>query len=715
MLLQPKSLARNCFLRIVLAMALVPTAASLAAEITSNQDHLTPPVARKIPKEITVHGDTRVDDYFWLREKTNAEVKAYLEKENAYADAVTQPLANLRDHLYHEMLGHLKQTDSSAPVRRGDFFYYSRTEEGKDYRIHCRKHHSLEAPEEVILDENALAQGHKFFNIAVLLPNDDNRLLAYTTDFTGYRQYTLQIKDLLAGQLLPEKFERVDDVVWGTDNQTIFFVTENAVTKRQDEFFKHVLGTTATERLYYEADELYDISVERSRDRVFIFLTSESKLSTEVRFFPADQPAASLQVVEPRSPDHKYFLDHRGGKFYIRTNDKAKNYKIVTAPVDHPAKTNWQEFITHNPAVKIDNLDLFAKHAVLSERENGLEHLRILDLQTEESHRVALPEPTYELAVDENPEFNTSTLRFRYQSLVTPSAVYDYAMDRRVRTLVKQTEVPNYDSSKYVSERIFVPAPDGTQIPCSIVYKKGMQRKGHNPLFLYGYGSYGYSAPVTFSFSRLALLDRGVIYVIAHIRGGGEMGEVWRDQGRMMFKRNTFTDFIACADYLVANKYTASDRLAIAGGSAGGLLMGAVVNMRPDLFRLVIAYVPFVDVLNTMLDASLPLTTSEYIEWGNPNEKAAYDYMKTYSPYDNVRPQNYPVMLIRVSLNDSQVPYWEGAKFAAKLRALKTDKNLLLLKANMGAGHGGSSGRYDYLHDLAFDYAFLLQELGIGK
>jgi len=386
-----------------------------------------------------------------------------------------------------------------------------------------------------------------------------------------------------------------------------------------------------------------------------------------------------------------------------------------STPVQQPEKVNWQEFVAHNPAIKIDDLELFAHHAALSEREDGLEHIRILNFETKESHSVALPEPTYELAVDENPEFNTTTLRFRYQSLVTPDTVYDYDMDLRRRTLVKHTEVPGYDSSKYFSERIFVPAPDGTRIPCSIVYKKGLQRDGHSPLFLYGYGSYGYSAPVTFSFPRLVLLDRGVIYVIAHIRGGGEMGEVWRDQGRMMLKGNTFTDFIACADYLVANRYTSSNRLAIAGGSAGGLLMGAVVNMRPNLFHLVIAYVPFVDVLNTMLDASLPLTTGEYIEWGNPNEKAAYDYMKTYSPYDNVRPQNYPVMLIRVSLNDSQVPYWEGAKFAAKLRAMKTDKNLLLLKTNMGAGHGGSSGRYDYLHDLAFDYAFLLHELGISE
>jgi len=685
------------------------------AETLPGPNELAPPVAKKIPKEIVIHGDKRVDDYFWLREKTNAAVTTYLESENAYADAVTKPLQGFQNHLYQEMLGHLKETDSSAPVRRGEFLYYTRTEEGKNYRIQCRKRGTVAAAEEIILDENALAEGHKFFNIGLALPSDDNRLLAYTTDVTGYRQYTLQIKDLSTGQLLAEKFERVDDLAWGRDNKTIFFVTENEITKRQDEFHRHVLGSRVTERLYFESDELFDISVGRSLDRAFIFLTSESKLSTEVRFLTADHPDAPLRLVEPRAQDLKYFVGHRSGKFYIRTNDKAKNYKIVTASVDQPQKANWKEFIEHKPEVKIDGLELFTQHAVLSERENGLENIRVLNLETKESHRIALPDPTYELAVDENPEFNATELRFRYQSLVTPTSFFNYEMERRERSLVKQIEVPGYDSSKYVSERIFVPAQDGTRIPCSLVYKRGMQRDGRSPLFLYAYGSYGLSAPVTFSFPRLTLLDRGVIYVIAHIRGGGEMGEVWRDQGRMMLKRNTFTDFIDCAAYLVTNHYTSPDRLAIAGGSAGGLLMVAVANMRPDLFRLVIAYVPFVDVLNTMLDASLPLTTGEYIEWGNPNEKAAYDYMKTYSPYDNVRRQNYPAMLIRVSLNDSQVPYWEGAKFAAKLRVLKTDKNLLLLKVNMGAGHGGASGRYNYLRDLAFDYAFLLQELGLTQ
>jgi oligopeptidase B len=661
---------------------------------------------------MVTNGDKRIDNYFWLREKTHAEVTAYLEAENAYADAVMQPLGKFRDELYHEMLSHLKETDTSAPVRRGEYFYYTRTEEGKSYPIHCRKRGKLEAPEEIILDQNALASGHNFFSVGVALPNDDNSLLAYTTDTTGYRQYTLQIKSLKTGELLPEKFERVDDVVWATDDKTIFFVTEDPVTKRQNEFYRHTLGSTATDRLFVEPDELFDISVDRSRDRAFIFLTSESKLSTEVRFLPAGQIDTPLRLVAPRESDHKYFVSHRRGRFYIRTNDKAKNYQVVTAPAEHPEKPNWKEFIPHNPEVKIENIELFANHAALAERQNGLERIRIFDFDKGAFHTIELPEPTYELAIDQNPEFDTATLRFRYQSLVSPNAFFDYDMNSRQRTLVKLTEVPHYDPKQYVSERIFATASDGTNIPCSVVYRKGIKRDGRNPLLLYGYGSYGYSAPVTFSFPRLVLLDRGFGYVIAHIRGGGEMGELWRDQGRMMLKRNTFTDFIACAEHLVREKYTSPDRLAISGGSAGGLLMGAVSNMRPELFRVVLAYVPFVDVLNTMLDASLPLTTSEYIEWGNPNEQAAYNYMKTYSPYDNVRPQNYPAMLIRTSLNDSQVPYWEGAKFAAKIRALKTDQHLLLLKTNMGAGHGGASGRYDYLRDLAFDYEFLLKEMG---
>jgi oligopeptidase B len=706
-------------LGVVLGMAMDTNNLAVGAEAGSEDGAKAalpqPPSARRVPKEMVTHGDRRVDDYFWLREKTNPAVREYLEQENAYTDAAMRPVQGFQEALYREILSHLKQTDQSAPVRRGEYFYYSRTEEGKNYPILCRKRGQLDAAEEVILDQNRLAEGRKFFSVGTVLPSDDNRLLAYSTDVTGYRQYMLQIKDLQSGQLLPERFERVTGLVWAPDNKTLFFVTEDPVTKRSDTLHRHVLGSGRTERLYFETDELYDLGVDRTRDRALVVVTAESKLSTEVRLIPAERPEAAPRLVEPRQPDHKYFVSHRAGRLYFRTNHQAKNYRIMTTALEQPEQRHWKEFLAHDPAVKIDELDLFAQHAVLSERTNGLERIRVLSLQTQEAHTIELPEPTYELSVDQNPEFETATLRFRYQSMVTPNAWFDYDMNRRQRVQVKQTEVPGYTLANYVSERIFATAADGTKIPCSVVYRKGLVRDGRSPLFLYGYGSYGASMSATFSFSRLALLDRGVVYVIAHIRGGGEMGEVWRDQGRMMAKQNTFTDFIACAEHLVKEHYTAPDRLVIAGGSAGGLLMGAVINLRPDLFRAVLAYVPFVDVLNSMLDASLPLTTSEYIEWGNPNEKAAYEYMKTYSPYDNVRAQNYPAMLVRVSLNDSQVPYWEGSKWVAKLRRLKTDQNRLLLKANLDAGHGGASGRYDNLRDLAFDYTFLLRELGLAK
>jgi oligopeptidase B len=490
-------------------------------------------------------------------------------------------------------------------------------------------------------------------------------------------------------------------------------VTEDEVTKRRDSVHRHKLGTRETERIYFDPDELFDIEASRSLDRKYLFVTSESKLSTEVRFLSLADPAGALKVLQPREPDHKYFAAHRDGFFYLRTNDKAKNYRVMTTPVDKTGKENWREYIPHNPAVKIEEVELFKDFDVIAERFDGLDRIRIQNPKDKTSHVIDLPDPAYSMGMDANPEFATNVLRFHYQSLVSPNSVFHYDMEQRSRKLVKQTEVLGYDATKYQSERVFVSASDGTKIPCSMVYKKGMKRDGNNPLFLYAYGSYGLSMDPNFSFQRLALLDRGFIFVIAHIRGGGEMGEVWRDQGRMKEKMNTFTDFIACAEYLIREKYTSANRLAIEGGSAGGLLMGAVTNLRPDLFKAVIAKVPFVDVLNTMLDASLPLTTSEYIEWGNPNTKDEYDYIKTYSPYDNVRAQNYPAMLIRVSLNDSQVPYWEGAKWAAKLRATKKDSNPLLLKVTMGAGHGGVSGRYDALRDTALDYAFFLTQLGV--
>lgn len=686
-----------------------------AAKSGKTRQEPTPPVATKKPKEIVAHGDKRIDDYFWLREKTNKQVTAYLQAENKYADAIMAGTEKFQSKLYKEILGHLKETDQSAPVRRGDFYYYRRTEKGKNYPIYCRKKGSLEAREQVILDVNKLAKGHKFFSIGAFALSDDNRLLAYSTDTTGYRQYKLHVKNLETGKLLPDSFERVGAVEWAPDNETLFFSTEHEVTKRSDEIHRHRLGEKDAPKIYFEADELYDVYVERSRDRSHVFIVSESKLSTEVRSLDFKNPAGELRLIEPRRADHKYFVTHANGKFYIRTNDKAKNYRVMTADPAKPQLANWTEYIPHNPAIKIDDVDLFAKHMAVSERENGLERIRIIDLKSKAQHAIELPEPAYDLGVAENPEFETPTVRFRYESMVTPSSVFDYDMNSRERKLIKQTEVPGYDPAQYTAERIFATARDGTKIPCSVVYKKGLKKDGANPCFLYAYGSYGLSMPASFGFTRLALLDRGFVYVIAHIRGGGELGEPWREAGRMMQKQNTFTDFIACAEFLIREKYTSADRLAIEGGSAGGMLMGAVINMRPDLLKAVIAQVPFVDVLNTMLDASLPLTTSEYIEWGNPNEKTAYEYMKSYSPYDNVKPQAYPAMLVRTSVNDSQVPYWEAAKWVAKLRALRTDSNHLLLKTNMGAGHGGASGRYEHLRDIAFDYTFILKELGLLK
>jgi len=621
----------------------------------------------------------------------------------------------LQEKLYNEILSHIKQIDTNVPYRQGNYFYYTRTEEGKQYPIFCRKKGNLDAAEEILIDVNEMAKGQKFMSIGLFQPSDDGNLLAYSTDNTGYRQYVLQIKDLRTGQLFPEKFERVTSFTWANDNKTFLYVTEDAVTKRSDKLSRHVLGTDKTDLVYDEKDELFDIGVGRSRDNAVIFLEAFSKTSTESRYLRADDPNGMFKVIIPRAPEHEYDVDYRDNLFYIRTNKGAKNFRIVTAPVNNPSEKNWKEFIAHNPAVKVEGISLFANHAVLSEWENGLQQLEVLDFKTNKRHRIEFPEPVYSAGLSSNREYNTSVVRYSYNSMVRPNSTFDYDMNTGKTTLLKQVEVPGgFDTANYKSERVWATASDGTKIPMSMVYRKGVKMDGSAPLLLYGYGSYGASIPPGFATSRLALLDRGVIFVIGHIRGGGELGEEWRQAGRMMNKMNTFTDFIACAETLIKNKYTSKDRLVIQGGSAGGLLMGAVSNLRPDLFKAVVSQVPFVDVLNTMLDASLPLTTSEYIEWGNPNEKAAFDYMKTYSPYDNIAKKDYPAMLVKVSVNDSQVPYWEGTKLVAKLRTMKTDKNPLLLKVNFGAGHGGASGRYDALHETAFDYAFMLWQMGIS-
>ena len=689
---------------------------SASAQDGNSASMLQPPKTEKEPKVTEINGDRMVDNYFWLREKTNPAVIAHLEAENAYTGAVMKPTEALQEKLYNEILSHIKQTDVNVPYKQGGYYYFSKTKEGLQYPMFYRKKGSLDAPEELVLDQNELAKGQKFLSISAYLPSDDGNLLAYSIDNTGYRQYLLQFKDLRTGELLPDKMERVTSVAWANDNKTLFYVTEDQVTKRSDKLFRHVLGTDKYELLYEEKDELFDIGVGKSLDKAVIMMGAYSKTSNEFRFIPAADPNAAWKMILPRQADHEYDVDHRGDVFYIRTNKGATNFRVVTAPVSDPAEKNWKEFVAHRPAVKIDSIDLFANHAVLSEWENGLEQIEIIDFKTKKRHRVAFPEPVYSASLSNNREFNTTVLRYNYQSLTTPSSVFDYDMNRQQATLMKQTEVPGgFDKNNYKAERVFATASDGTKIPMSVVYRKNVKLDGSAPLLLYGYGSYGISIPPTFSASRLTLLDRGVVFVIGHIRGGGELGEPWRDAGRMMNKITTFTDFIACAEHLINNRYTSKDRIVIQGGSAGGLLMGAVTNMRPDLFKAVVAQVPFVDVLNTMLDASLPLTTSEYIEWGNPNEKTAYDYIKKYSPYDNIHKADYPAMLVKVSLNDSQVPYWEGSKFVSKLRDYKTDHNPLLLKANMGAGHGGASGRYDAYHETAFDYAFMLWQMGINN
>jgi oligopeptidase B len=674
-----------------------------------------PPVAKKVPKTLTLHGDERIDEYGWLRDKKSAETIAYLEAENAYAEAVMKPTEGLQKNLYDEMLGRIKQTDIQVPYRKGDYLYYTRTIEGKQYPIFARKKGSVDAAEEILLDVNHLAEGKKFMSVSSFVISDDANLLAYSIDDNGYRQYKLFVKDLRTGKVSDLLAERVDSVEWARDNKTLFYSVENDA-KRSDRIFRHVLGTTDHTLLYEEKDELYDVYVERSRDGEWIFLPSDSKVTSEVRLIPASKPDTAPVVMLPRKTDLKYSVDHRGDRFYIMTNDAGINYRIVTAPVDNYAQANWKELVPYRKPVRIESLDLFRDHMVVRLREGGLSQLEIYDLRgdTPKSHRVSFPEAAYAIFPNANAEFDAGTYRYTYMSFITPSSVFDYDLDSRKQTLLKRTEVlGGYDPAKYKVERFFVTARDGAKVPVAMVYRKDLDPKKKNPLLLYAYGSYGSSQPDGFNSNRFSLIDRGMIYAIAHIRGGGEMGKEWHEQGRMMTKKNTFTDFIDVADYLVKENYTSKDKLAISGGSAGGLLMGAVVNMRPELFKAVMAYVPFVDVINTMLDASLPLTTQEYIEWGNPNDKDAYAYMKSYDPYSNVEKKAYPAMLVRTSLNDSQVGYWEGSKWVARLRAMKTDDHPLLLRVNMGAGHGGSSGRYDKLREDAHDYAWLLTQLGV--
>ncbi|MGP6190028.1 MAG: S9 family peptidase [Vulcanimicrobiaceae bacterium] len=674
-----------------------------------------PPIAERRPRLAEVHGETRVDDYAWLRERADPEVSAYLEAENAYAEAVMQPTAELQQALYDEILGHVKQTDLSAPYRYGAYLYYSRTEEGKQYPIYARQRESLDAPEEITLDLNVLAEGYAYLGLGAFVVSDDGNFLAYSLDTNGYRQYTLYVKDLRSGEVLPDSRERVTSATWAKDGRTLFFVTENEVSKRSERFWRHELGSGAEPvLLYQEDDERYDLGVDRSRDQAYVFIAAYSKMTTEWRAISAGNPLEAPRLILAREEGHRYAVEHHDDSFYILTNRAAEDFRLVKAPQEAPGEENWLELVPEREGVHLDDLEIFEDFAVLRGRRGGFGNLEIFDFAAGSLRDVDMPETVHSVVPQPNPEFRTKTYRFAYQSLVTPNSVFELEVASGERTLLKQLEVPGFDPSLYASELAHATARDGTKIPISLVYRCDVARDGTAPLLLYGYGSYGISCDPSFQASRLVLLDRGVIYAIAHVRGGGELGERWRTSGHLMHKRNTFSDFIDCAEYLIARKYASPRRIAIAGGSAGGLLVAACVNMRPDLFAAVLAQVPFVDVVNTMLDPTLPLTTSEYLEWGDPRERAAYDYILSYSPYDNVAAAAYPSLLLKVSLYDSQVPYWEGAKLASKIRATSTGANPLLLVVNFGAGHGGASGRYDYLRELAFNYAFVLAELGVG-
>jgi oligopeptidase B len=636
----------------------------------------------------------------------------YLEAENRYTEEVMAPTKSLQKSLYDEILGRIQETDVSVPVKRDHYFYYTRTQAGKAYSIQCRKRGSLDAPEEILLDSNALAEGQKYFRLGNFAVSPDHRLLAFSTDVEGDESYTIQVKNLETGELLPDRIANTYySLEWANDNRT-FFYTVLDETKRPYRAFRHELGGASDALVYQEDDGRFALGLGKTRSRRFLLIELASPLTSELRYLEAAEPLGEFRVMLPRRQGVEYDATHHGEYFYIRTNDAAKNFRLMRTAVGNPSAETWHEIIPARADVTIESVDSFEDHLAIYERERGLETICIRDGSGAFSHYIDFPEPVYTVNATGNVEYKTNLLRFSYTSLVTPTSVFDYNIRTRERELKKQYEVRGgYDASQYLSERIFAKAPDGVEVPISLVYRKGFERNGASPLLLYGYGAYGHSIDPRFSSDRLSLLDRGFVFAIAHIRGGAELGEEWHDHGKLLEKRNTFTDFIACAEHLIAERYTSSNRLAIMGGSAGGLLMGAVLNMRPELFHAVVAKVPFVDTLNTMLDPTLPLTMSEYEEWGNPEEKPYYDYIRSYSPYDNVASGAYPKMLVTAGLNDPRVSYWEPAKWVAKLRTLKTDSNVLLLKTDLESGHFGPSGRYEGIKETAFDYAFLLEAL----
>jgi oligopeptidase B len=678
-----------------------------------------PPVAEKIPKELTIHGDTRVDNYYWLNERDNPKVIDYLKAENAYKDAVMKHTEPLQKKLYDEIVGRIKKTDMSVPYRDNGYYYYSRYEKGGEYPIYCRKKGTMEAEEEILLNVNEMAKGHAFYHVAGFSISTDNNLIAFGVDTVSRRKYTIHFKNLTTGEILPDQIPVTSGrAAWANDNKTVFYALKDEETLRQYKVMKHVLGTDSAsdKEVFGEKDVTFDTYVYKSKSKKYLIIGSSSTLSDEYRFLDAGHPEGKFKIIQPREKDLLYDVAHYKDKFYIRTNYKAKNFRLMATPVAKTTKENWKEVIPHRDDVLLQQFEIFKDFLVVNERINGLPNLRIIRWDKKGEHYLDFGEETYSAYITHNPEFDTDLLRYEYSSLTTPDSVFDYNMQTKEKKLLKQQEVlGGFDSNNYHAERLYAPARDGTKVPISLVYRKGLKKNGENPLLLYGYGSYGYSMNAGFNSVRLSLLDRGFVFAIAHVRGGQEMGRYWYEEGKLFKKKNTFTDFIDCAEHLIAEKFTNPDKLFAQGGSAGGLLIGAVVNMRPDLFKGVIAAVPWVDIVTTMLDPNIPLTTAEYDEWGDPNKKEYYDYMLSYSPYDNVKAQDYPAMLVTTGLHDSQVQYFEPAKWVAKLRALKTDKNILILDIDMESGHGGASGRFKRYKRTAMEYAFILDLVGIKK
>ncbi|MDP9229333.1 MAG: S9 family peptidase [Bacteroidota bacterium] len=684
---------------------------------------LKAPVAEIKPRQLIIHGDTLIDNYYWMNDyfkkgADSTKVVDYLKAENTYLDTMMAGTKKFQEDLFKEMKSRIKEKDESVPVLENGYFYYTRNEEGQQYFKYCRKKGSLTANEEILLDVDEMAKAHPYYSATGFSISPDNLLMAFGVDTVSRRQYVIQIKNLKTGEIYKDALMQTTGyAVWANDNKTLFYTEKNPETLLTEKIRKHELGSTSPDPIiYHEADNSNYIGVSKSRSKKYIFINSSATLSSEYRYLDADQPGSEFKIFQPRMKDVLYDITDQGDKFLILTNLEAKNFRLMETSHDKTDSADWKEIIPHRTDVLLEDINAFKDFLVVTERKNGLLQIQIRDLKSGKEHYLDFGEPAYAAYVGANPEYNTNTLRFNYTSLTTPNSVYDYNMISKDKKLMKQQEVVGgYDIKQYVTERFYATAKDGTKVPVSLVYKKGFKKDGNAPLLLYGYGSYGASTDAGFNSNRLSLLDRGFVYAIAHIRGGQEMGRQWYEDGKLMKKKNTFTDFIDCAEFLIQQKFTSKEHLYALGGSAGGLLMGAIVNMRPDLWHGVIAGVPFVDVINTMLDESIPLTTNEFDEWGNPKNKEAYVYMKSYSPYDNVTKQAYPDLLVTTGLHDSQVQYFEPAKWVAKLRALKTDNNLLLLHTNMDYGHGGASGRFDYLKDIALQYAFMLSLEGINN